>query len=494
MERWKVEDLPPTPTPWVGPRSWASGSVGSGRSDGRRTPIRRRLFLHLDIDAFLASVAQILEPGLIGKPVVVGSGVVASRSYEAKARGVATAMPIAEALRVCPGLVRRAGDAFAAERFRRRVARVLMGFAPRVEITSLDDMYADLSGMPGVGREGSVGGAREDAVLELCERLRAQVRAETGLSVSLGLGATRTLARLATDRAKPGGIHWVRPGEERSFLDPLPVSALPGIGRKTAAQLEEYRIRTVAELRLLDRTLLEESFGKRGEEMFWKARGLPAGERDQVVQVAEGRAEETVGGCTGSEAGWGAGGAWAEGGLGQSLSRETTLEEPSADPGFMRAMLAYLVDRASARLREQGRRAGRLQVRLRSERSLKAARRVEPPSAERGVLVELALEILEELLARRCMVSRIGLSLERLMSDGGYVQGDLFSLLVAEGSGPLHGEGMRELQSRRLDESLDRIRNRYGFGAMTVGPSIALLGKLVRTHAGFRMRTPSLSL
>lgn len=457
-----------------------AGSAAGGM--GKRTPLRRRLFLHLDIDAFLASVAQILEPELIGRPVVVGSGVVASRSYEAKARGVATAMRIAEAMRICPGLVRRAGDAFAAERFRRRVARVLMGFAPRVEITSLDDMYADLSGM-----------RVEPTLLDWGERLRAQVRAETGLSVSLGLGATRTLARLATDRAKPGGIHWVRPGEERGFLDPLPVSALPGIGRKTAAQLEEYRIRTVAELRLLDRSLLEESFGKRGEEMFWKARGLPAGERDQVVQVAEGGLA-TGGAETGGAETGGAGGAWAEGGLGQSLSRETTLEEPSADPGFLRAMLAYLVDRASARLREQGRRAGRLQVRLRSERSLRAARRVEPPSAERSVLAELGLEMLDELLAKRCMVSRIGLSLERLMADGGYVQGDLFSLLVAEGSGPLRGEGMHALRSRRLDESLDRIRDRHGFGSMTVGPSIALLGRLVRTHSGFRMRTPSLSL
>ncbi len=471
------------PTPWVGPRSWAAGAVSGGRSGGRRVPVRRRLFLHLDIDAFLASVAQILEPGLIGRPVVVGSGVVASRSYEAKARGVATAMPIAEAMRVCPGLVRRAGDAFAAERFRQRVARVLMGFAPRVEITSLDDMYADLSGLWAMTEGGPADGSGEETVLEWGQELRARVRAETGLSVSLGLGATRTLARLATDRAKPGGIHWVRPGEERSFLDPLPVSALPGIGRKTAAQLAEYRITTVAELRLLDRSLLAESFGKRGEEMFWKARGLPAGERDRVGQVAEGRAGE----CN-------AGGAWAEGGLGQSLSRETTLAEPSAEPGFLRAMLGYLVDRASARLREQGRRAGRLQVRLRSERMLEAARRVEPPSAERGVLVDLALEILEELLDRRCIVSRVGISLERLMGDGGYVQGDLFSLLVAEGSGPLHGEGMRELQSRKLDESLDRIRNRYGFGVMTAGPSIALLGRLARTREGFLLRTPSLSL
>jgi len=428
--------------------------------------MRRRLFLHLDIDAFLASVAQILEPGLIGRPVVVGSGVVASRSYEAKALGVATAMPIAEAMRVCPGLVRREGDAFAAERFRRRVARVLMGFAPRVEITSLDDMYADLSGML--------------AIRELGEELRARVRAETGLSVSLGLGATRTLARLATDRAKPGGIYWVRPGEERSFLDPLPVSALPGIGRKTAAQLAEYRIRTVAELRLLDRNLLEESFGKRGEEMFWKARGMPAGERDRVVQVAE--------------AGAGAGGAWAEGGLGQSLSRETTLAEPSADPGFLRAMLGYLVDRASARLREQGRRAGRLQVRLSSERPLKAAHRIEPPSADRLVLAESALDMLEELLEHRCMVSRVGVTLERLVRDQDQVQRDLFSFLVEEGTGALQGAGMRELRGRRVDESLDRIRGRYGFGVMTVGPSIAMLGKLLRTREGFRLRTPSLSL
>ena len=111
---------------------------------------RPRLILHLDIDAFLASVEQIVEPALRGRPVVVGSGCVASRSYEAKARGVETAMAMSEARRRCPELVVRDGDARQIERFRARVAEVLRGFVPVVEVTSLDDMYGDLTGVQAV--------------------------------------------------------------------------------------------------------------------------------------------------------------------------------------------------------------------------------------------------------------------------------------------------------------------------------------------------------
>ncbi|MEI7547984.1 MAG: hypothetical protein WCK21_08000 [Actinomycetota bacterium] len=167
-----------------------------------------RRILHLDIDAFLASVEQLRDPSLYGRPVAVGTGVVASRSYEAKARGVATAMPLYEALRRCPDLVVRAGDARLCERYRQRVAETLRQFAPVVEVCSLDDFYADLTGVPLREQQALCDATASDgerSLRPLCEDVRAAVRAATGLSVAQGVGSTRTVARLATTRAKPGG-------------------------------------------------------------------------------------------------------------------------------------------------------------------------------------------------------------------------------------------------------------------------------------------------
>src|SRR5262245_48028069 len=218
-----------------------------------------RRILHLDIDAFLASVEQLRDPILRGLPVVVGTGVVASRSYEAKARGVATAMPLAEALRRCPELVVRAGDARLAERYRQRVAEIVRRFAPVVEVCSLDDLYADLTGVPlrvQQTLDDATASDGERSLRALCSELRAAVRAETGLSVAQGVGATRTVARLATTKAKPGGICEVPVGQELDFLADFAVHDVPGIGPKTAETLHDFGIRTVRELWVVDREML----------------------------------------------------------------------------------------------------------------------------------------------------------------------------------------------------------------------------------------------
>ncbi|HEB51675.1 MAG TPA: DNA polymerase IV, partial [bacterium] len=265
-----------------------------------------RLILHVDIDAFLASVEQLRDPAVLGKPVAVGSGVVASRSYEARRRGVETGMPLHEALRRCPELVVREGDARLVERYRQRVAEVLRRFSPVVEICSLDDFYVDLSGVP--------------PVRSLCHQLRRQVRRETGLSIAQGLGSTRTVARLATTKAKPGGICEVPCGREREFLAGFPVGMVPGLGPKSVRLLEEVGIRTVRELCTVDRELLRQSFGARGDDIWLRCRGLD----DAPVKATA---------------------------VVRSISRETSFEPChealSQQRPFLRGMLAYLLDRAA---------------------------------------------------------------------------------------------------------------------------------------------------
>ena len=223
-----------------------------------------RRLLHVDIDAFLASVEQLRDPSLLGRPVAVGTGVVASRSYEAKARGVATAMPLHEALRRCPELVVRDGDARLVERYRQRVAEVLRQFSPVVEVCSLDDFYVDLTGVSLRVEQALAADATVDAersLAPLCREVRAAVRAATGLSVAQGVGSTRTVARMATTRAKPGGICEVPAGGEVEFLAGFPVEALPGVGPARAALLQQVGVRTVRELCAVDRELLRASFG-----------------------------------------------------------------------------------------------------------------------------------------------------------------------------------------------------------------------------------------
>lgn len=404
-----------------------------------------RLILHVDIDAFLASVEQLRDPTLLGRPVAVGTGVVASRSYEAKARGVFTGMPLAAARRQCPELVVCEGNAQRVERYRQKVAEILNRVAPVVEVCSLDDFYADLTGLPGLC------GEQPSAVQAWCETLRAAVRGETGLSIAQGVGSTRTVARMATMRAKPGGVCHVTPGNEAAFLAEFAIEALPGIGPKTASLLRQMGIECIAQLRLVDRELLRQCFGSRGDEIWHNCRGSDA------TPV---RASPSV----------------------QSISRESSFEPRdevgSQEHQFLRGMLRYLLDRAASELRALQFLARTVEVRVRHVDGVQnAMRRSLPQASDRtDLLGSTADDLLRELLARRVLVRLVGVTLRTLVGCGP-AQGLLFG-----------DEGSKQ----RLFAAVDAVRKRHGFGALVVG-SAELLGKLPQSPNGFVLRTPSLT-
>lgn len=396
--------------------------------------------LHLDIDAFLASIEQILEPALVGRPVVVGSGVVASRSYEAKARGVETAMAIHEARRRCQDLVVRDGDARIAERFRQRVAEVLAEFTPVVQVASLDDLYADLTGAPLLTRLGS---ARI-----LAEQVRERVRAATGLSVAQGIGSNKTVARMATRYAKPGGIVEIAAGEERAFVAPQALRLLPGIGAATATILEDWNLRTVGELAALDQELLVRAFGARGAQLWHKAQGLD----DEPVATTPRPA---------------------------SIARETSFPA-TAESGFVLAMASYLLDRAAAEMRRQQLQARTLAARVRHEDGQAQERqRSLAMATDRTDLLQAVLRgILAGFAARRVRVRHVGVTLagfERSVAR----QRELFA---------------HEAERRQaLFAAIDRVRARHGFQKVVLGGSAPLLAALAQDRDGFVLRTPSLS-
>ncbi|MHC4600577.1 MAG: DNA polymerase Y family protein, partial [Planctomycetota bacterium] len=262
--------------------------------------------LHLDIDAFFAGVEQALDPRLRGKPVIVGSGVIASCSYEARRFGLHAGMGLREARRLCPRGVFLEGRQNIYRCFTARIFEILREFSPHVD-TYLDEAFCDLSGM------GRLLGDLE----ETGRWLRARVEGETGLSVTVGVGPNRMAAKIAGKTVKPGGVRWVRTVDEvAGLIASMPVSVVPGVGRKVGKVLSELNVRTVAELRALSEAALVALFGANGRALFERARGRDS----RPVAPAE---------------------------VPKSISRETTFHEETSDRVEIESMLQYLCGRAS---------------------------------------------------------------------------------------------------------------------------------------------------
>lgn len=441
-------------------------------------PPRTRRILHLDCDAFLASVEQALHPELVGKPVVVGGSpdsrnLVMSCSYEARALGVRAGMHLSEARRRCPRAIFRDGDAQAANRLRDEATRVLLSFTPAVEVASIDDFYLDLGGTA------RALGAAFDAAFAI----REAVRARTKLSLTIGVGTNRLVARLAGKLGKPGGVAEVFPGGERSFVGALPLDHLPGIGHAIGAELERFGLRHVRELTLVSREVLYATFGGAGLVLWERAQGRD----DAPVEATHVLAED--GTLTARPP--------------KSLQRETTFEPEEGRVAVVEAMLSYLVERAAARLRTQDLKARALEVRVRyvdtnprrgawNEDGLSVHRRraLERPSDATAELTALALELYRSFPRRRALLKRIGLTLHGLQAAPGW-QGRLFSDEEPT-SEPPH-EASRADRHRRLDRALDELRAKHGFGRILRGTSTPLAATHPLEKDGFRLRTPSLN-
>jgi DNA polymerase-4 len=456
----------------------------------RRLPPGTRRIVHADVDAFLASVEQALHPHLRGRAVVVGGhrrerNLVMSCSYEARAFGVRAGMPLGEAARRCPRAIFRRGDAQAANRLRERTARILLGFSPQVEVASIDDFFVDLTGTH------ALHGSAFDAAVAM----RARVWQALHLPLTLGIGTSRLVARLAGKLGKPGGVAEILPGQEAGFLAALPVEQLPGVGHHVGALLERFHVRTVGELRAVSREVLYASFGKLGLALYERARGLDS-EPVEATYV-----EQPDGSLLARPP--------------ASIRRDSTFEPEEGRREIVEAMLAYVTERAAARLRAARSTARALEVRLvyvdtrptpedssarprdddRGRCEFAARRTLDRPSDSTAELAGAARELLCSLPTRRALVKRVGLTLAPLAPRGGW-QGHLFDEGGAAEDAAQTASGARASRPdrhRRLDDVLDRLRARVGFGRVLRGAS----APLARTHQlerdGYRLRTPSLN-
>jgi DNA polymerase-4 len=384
--------------------------------------------LHADLDAFYASVEQLLEPSLRGKPVLVGGGIVVAASYEARAYGVRAPMPTRDALALCPRAVVVSGHFSEYLELSDRVMAILDDATPVVEQISVDEAFLDVSGTTHLLGSPS----------EIARGLRRRVREEVGLPISIGVASTKFLAKIASARAKPDGLVVVETGGELEFLHPLPVEALWGVGRVTAGRLHRLGIRTIGELAQVRPAALAPHLGPGAAG----ALGSLSWNRDPRAVRGGRRA-----GSVGSQ---------------QALGRGLT------DRGEMAVVVLGLADRVGRRLRAKDRMGATLTVRLRfpGPRSVTRSHTLNAPTGSTAALSDLGMVLVDRALEDNPgeIVTLIGLNVSNLTTD------DHRQLELDLGDGDVLRPGSAlALKRTSLEDSIDRIRERFGRALVRYG-------------------------
>jgi DNA polymerase-4 len=377
--------------------------------------------LHVDMDAFYASVEQRDHPELRGRPVLVGGtgprGVVSAASYEARPFGVHSALPMATARRLCPQAVVLPVRMEHYVQIAHQIRDIFLSFTPLVEPLSLDEAFLDVRGC-----EGLFGPAPQ-----IARTIKERVRAETGLTASVGVATNKFLAKLASDLGKPDGLVVVPPDQVTGFLEPLPVSRLWGIGAKSEKRLLALGIRTIGQLAAQPERFLADHFGEAGRHVW---------------QLAHGQDDRTV--VPDREA--------------KSISTETTFPQDIGDREVLRAWLLDLVDHLGGRVRQQGVRGRTVELKVRSSDFQTRTRSLSLPEVTdvTEVIWQAALRLFERTVTRDVSPVRLlGVGLTRL-TDQAVTQGDLFA-------------GARQQRQTSLDRTIDAIRQQLGRGAIRRG-------------------------
>jgi DNA polymerase-4 len=394
------------------------------------------LILHVDMDAFYASVEQRDAPALRGKPVLVGGGkggegkrgVVTAASYESRRFGCRSAMPMAQARALCPQAIVvpvRMG-VYATES--RRIHAIFDRFTPDVQPISIDEAFLDLTRV-GKFATGGLEGAKAAG-----EEIRAAVRAETGLTCSVGVSFNKFLAKLASDACKPDGIMVIAPEDVERVLPGRAVSEIFGIGEVAAAKLAKLGIRTIADLRAADVTLLRRTFGDAADAWLRLAYGLD----DRAVHA---RAQA------------------------KSVGKERTFSDDIGDAATLRAILLQLLESAAMNLREDGLRCRRVTVKLRTPdfRTFTRSQSLDAPTDHTDTLWPIAMGLLDAFLAEhRPKLRLLGVTLHELGTEA---QPGLFDSVEPATKSPSLPQ--RPQRSEKIDGVSDAIARKFGKAAIT---------------------------
>ncbi len=385
----------------------------------------KREIIHVDIAAFAVEVERVVHPELRGRPVVVAPvgpsrSVVTAVSREAWAAGIRRGMPVSRAVRYCRGVAVLPPNEPLYARASRAVCEILARFSPVLEPSGYGHAYVDLTGT------GRLFGPARDAAWCAQREIRRRLR----LEAALGVASNKLVSRIASEVTKPVGLQDVQPGDERSFLAPLPARLLPGVGPKTVELLAELNLRLIREIGDMEPEHLALAFGRLGFLLHQRARGI------DDTPVYPPRAVPV-------------------------LEQEQTLAEDSNDLRLLKGVLSGLCARAGERLRADSQRAGRMELRIRYSdcREDLGREKLVPPLQSSSALDVRAGRLLEKTLTRRTRVRRLGVRLLELIS--GPAQLELF-------------DRPQEARTAKLEAALDRLRHRFGEKAVRKGREFTL--------------------
>ncbi|NBA88691.1 DNA polymerase IV [Emticicia sp. CRIBPO] len=371
-----------------------------------------RTIAHFDLDSFFVSVERLKNSKLVGKPVIVGGqsdrGVVAGCSYEARKFGVSSAMPTKLARRLCPDALFIKGDFESYMQYSALVSEIMEDRLPVLEKASIDEFYADFTGMD-----------RFFGNFNYALDLKKRVLKETGLTISFGMSTSKTVSKVATNESKPDAKRKIDSGDEKKFLSPLPIISMPMIGKVNGQHLRNMGIKTIGMLSQMPVEMLEAVMGKNGVMLWERANGID----DAPVTPYHER---------------------------KSHSKEMTFDKDTIDVDLLKSILAKMIEEITFDLRSKTQCAGLIAVKVRYSNFDTHTRQVNIPyTASDETLREKALEIFDKLYDRRLLIRLVGVRFSKLVP--GYSQINLFD---------------RSSDMAGLYQAMDKIRLRYGVKAV----------------------------
>ena len=370
------------------------------------------IITHMDLDSFFVSVERIKNSALIGKPVIIGGnsdrGVVASCSYEVRAYGVHSAMPMKQAKLLCPEAIIIRGDSQSYSDHSQTVTQIIAESVPLYEKSSIDEFYIDLTGMD-----------KFFGSWKLAMELKTKILKETGLPISFGLASNKTVSKVATGTAKPFGQRKVDWGDEIPFLAPLSVKKIPGVGPETYKTLRNLGIQYIKTLQEMPMELLFKTLHKPGIDLWKKAQGID----NRKVEPYQER---------------------------KSIGTERTFEKDTIDVIKLRNLISAMAENLAYQLRKGDKVCACITVKVRySDFNTHTLQAKIPYTSADHIVIAKSLELFNKLYQRRLLIRLIGVRLSDLVSGG--FQMNLF-------------EDSEEMAN--LYQAMDRLRNRYGNDAV----------------------------
>ncbi|HWB28823.1 MAG TPA: DNA polymerase IV [Chitinophagaceae bacterium] len=378
----------------------------------------QRYIAHFDLDSFFVSVEVLNNPALKDKPVIVGGsrerGVVAACSYAARKYGIHSAMPMKQAMQLCPHAILVRGTRGEYSKFSRWVTEIIADRAPLFEKASIDEFYLDLTGMD-----------KYFDVFKWTIDLRQEIIDKTKLPISFGLASNKMIAKIATDEAKPNGYIFIEPGREQEFLAPLPVNKIPGVGESTFTTLKEMGIYFIGDILSKTAEEMEKRLGKWGADLWIKAKGQHFGEVSPYHEA-------------------------------KSISTENTFEENTADTDFLMSELVRMTEKVAFELRQDEKLAGCIAVKIRYPNFETTSRQTTIQYTFRDdELIPVAKDLFHKLYRKGKPVRLLGVRLSELTNHA--IQGSLFD------------EGEKKTN---LYKAIDDVKIKYGRSSLQKGRTI----------------------